>query len=246
MAPDTSQQRDGHVAQVHDGLRNMILRGEIAPGTTSSQVQLAEMLGVGRTPLREALRLLQSEGLIVTEPNRRVRIADFSLADVEDLYFMRIALECSAVIVTVPELTSVDVAELEGLMAQMEHFTEVADALGWEGPHRSFHMKLTSGAGTRTRQTLEQLWDHAERYRHFYTVGAEPPPWLLRAGEHRRILDAAKRGDAEAAAEALGEHYAGSVAEIVERAGSEPTLPRLAAVVGRFAPGGPSAALSSS
>jgi DNA-binding GntR family transcriptional regulator len=69
--------RDGqHVAVVHDRLRAAILLGELPAGQTTSQVTLARDLDVGRTPLREALRMLQREGLVVSEPNRRVRIAE--------------------------------------------------------------------------------------------------------------------------------------------------------------------------
>jgi DNA-binding GntR family transcriptional regulator len=86
--------RDGlNVAVVHDQLRQAILRGDVPPGPATSQLVLARELGVGRTPLREALRMLQSEGLVISEPNRRVRIAELSIADAEELYVMRILLE---------------------------------------------------------------------------------------------------------------------------------------------------------
>src|ERR1700745_1309753 len=97
-----------HVALVHAPLRAAILRGELPAGQTTSQVSLARDLDVGRTPLREALRMLQREGLVVSEPNRRVRIAALSATDAEELYVMRIALEAVAVRITVPTLTSTD------------------------------------------------------------------------------------------------------------------------------------------
>ena len=78
--------RDGqHVALVHDQLFGAILRGELPAGQVTSQVTLARDLDIGRTPLREALRLLQREGLVVSEPNRRVRIAALSATDAEEL-----------------------------------------------------------------------------------------------------------------------------------------------------------------
>jgi DNA-binding GntR family transcriptional regulator len=227
--------RDGHhVTRVHDELRNRILRGEMAPGTSMSQVELAEMLDAGRTPLREALRLLQSEGLVENEPNRNVRVAEFTLDDVEDLYLMRIALECSAALVTVPELVSSDIAELGGLITQMEYFEAERDHVGWEAPHRAFHLKLIGGAGPQTRRTIEQLWDHAERYRRFYEL-ADPPPWLLRVAEHRGLLDAAKSGDGDEVSRLLALHYAGTVVETVHGAGSSAELKTLRAVLKKFA-----------
>jgi len=78
---------------VHTRLRAAILSGEIPEGATTSQAMLAERFGVGRTPLREALRMLQREGLVISQPNHRVRIAELSSEDAEELYIMRIALE---------------------------------------------------------------------------------------------------------------------------------------------------------
>ncbi len=200
--------RDGqNVATVQERLREAILTGEIPAGSTTSQVALGDRLGAGRTPVREALRLLQREGLVDSEPNRRVRVAALSGTDAEELYVMRIALEVVAVRITVPELRSADVAELEGLMAQMEHYMRARDAVGLRAPHRAFHRGLVAGAGARVVGEITQLFDHAERYR---TAHGAPTTgeWELRAAEHRAILDAAATGDAGGAARRLAEHYA--------------------------------------
>ena len=78
--------RDGqNVTIVHDKLRQEILRGGIPAGETS-QAALARDLDVGRTPLRKAIRMLQREGLVISEPNRRLRIAELSATDMEELY----------------------------------------------------------------------------------------------------------------------------------------------------------------
>src|SRR5437899_11996058 len=87
---------------VHDRLRSSFLRGELDPTVPLSQVQLAARLGVSRTPLREALRMLQREGLIYSEPNRRVRVAELSVADLEQLYAARVLVEALSVRLTVP------------------------------------------------------------------------------------------------------------------------------------------------
>ena len=169
--------RDGqHVALVHDRLRAAILLGELPAGQTTSQVTLARDLEVGRTPLREALRMLQREGLVVSEPNRRVRIAALSSTDAEELYVMRIALEAVAIRITVPTLTSTDFAELEGLMAQMDHYMRSDDRMGMRVPHRAFHDRFVRAAGERVTTTIGQLFDHGERYRLRY--GATTPEHL--------------------------------------------------------------------
>ncbi|MDX6653508.1 MAG: hypothetical protein QOH18_200, partial [Solirubrobacterales bacterium] len=122
--------RDGqNVTIVHDKLRHEILRGRIPAGETS-QAALARDLDVGRTPLREAIRMLQREGLVISEPNRRLRIAELSATDMEELYVMRVALEGVAIRITVPTLGSDGIAELEGLMAQMDHYMRSEDHTG--------------------------------------------------------------------------------------------------------------------
>ena len=235
MSSDERRVRDGHrVTHVHDELRNQILRGDIPPGTSISQVRLAERLETGRTPLREALRLLQSEGLVVTEPNRDVRVAEFTLEDIEDLYVMRIALECSAALITVPDLEPSEIAELGGFLAQMEFFEGTLDREGWEVPHREFHLKLTNRAGPRNRQTIEQLWDHAGHYRRFYDF-VDPPVWTLRMDEHRGLLEAAQSGDGEEVCRRLALHYAGTIAGTVNQASADLPLTATRRILKKFA-----------
>jgi DNA-binding GntR family transcriptional regulator len=198
--------RDGHnVAHVHERLRRDILSGEIPAGETS-QLALARELEVGRTPLREALRMLQHEGLVISEPNRRVRVADLSAEDVEQLYSMRIALEAMAVRVTVPEFGSAEVAELEGLLAQMDHYMRRQDSAGLRNPHRAFHACLVAGAGERTATTISLLFDHTERYRVAF-AGSDQHRWDERQAEHRAIADAAASGDPDLTVHRLIAHY---------------------------------------
>lgn len=194
-------------------IREAILNGEIAPGEVVSQVTLAEKLGISRTPLREALRMLQSEGLVVAEPNRRVRIGGISDVDLEELCVIRVSLESEAIRLSVPTLTPEDIARLEGYMAEMAHYAEIKDYFHWGTPHRSFHRALTSNAGPRTNVLLDQLFDHAERYRRIH-IGRGPTAWAT--SDHRNILDACKAGDREQAATLLAHHLARTAFEVIE------------------------------
>jgi DNA-binding GntR family transcriptional regulator len=207
MAEPPAPPRAGtSVAAIHQALRDAILQGEIAAGERTTQVHLAQQLGVGRNPMREALRVLQREGLVEAEPNQRVRIAGLSVDDAEDLYVMRIALEVTAIRATVPRLDRAELAELEGLMAQMEHFQRHEDRRGLRLPHRAFHMALVSRVGSRMRDSIGELFDHAERYRLVFG-GPTTSDWELRRAEHRALLDAASGEDADAAAVQLALHY---------------------------------------
>jgi DNA-binding GntR family transcriptional regulator len=227
--------RDGqHVALVHERLRTAILRGEIEAGATTSQTALAKQLEAGRTPLREALRMLQREGLVISEPNRRVRIADLSSDDAEELYIMRIALECVAIRITVPALTSDDFAALEGYMAQMDHYMKQDDLRGMRAPHLAFHNLLVAGAGPRVSEEIEQLFDHAERYRLRWGMRSI---WAERAAEHRAILDAASARDQDLTALRLAEHYARTAALVFAGLDPDHSLARLRTTMQTVAPG---------
>lgn len=235
--PVPRRSRDGqHLVLVHERLRDAILRGEVPAGHTTTQAKLASEFDIGRTPLREALRMLQREGLVVSEPNRRVRIAELSASDAEELYVMRISLEAVAIRITTPRLISADLAELEGLLAQMAHYMQSGDNIGFRKPHRVFHLLLVSGAGERGIAMIGQLFDHAERYR--IAFGANTPAVSAeRRVEHRSIVDAVSAGDADRAARLLVAHYL-HTAELI-LAGLDPghDLARLRTAIDAVAPG---------
>jgi len=205
---DSGEGSDGKqsVEVVHARLCEAILRGELSPGSWIPQVRLAELLGVSRTPLREALRLLQREGLIESQPNRRVRVAGFSIPDLEQLYVMRITLEAVAVRLTVPLMTVKDLREIDGELTRIERSLEAGDYEGWEAHNREFHRMLTRHAGERLLRTIEQLSDHAARYRRVYTAG-EARAFSVGQREHRAIFEACEAGDPVLAAERLARHY---------------------------------------
>ena len=229
--------RDGqNVAHSERLLRADILSGAIPAGSVMSQAALAERFGIGRTPLREALRMLEREGLIVTAPNRRVQVAGLSTTDAEELYVMRIALETVAVTLTVPTLKSADFAELEGSIAQMEYYMEARDGAGMREPHRAFHSRLTTAAGARGQAEIAALFDHSERYRLAYGAATDGE-WGLRSAEHRAIRDAAASGDPALTARRLAEHYAHTARLIF--AGLDPAYhpSRLHAALALAAPG---------
>jgi DNA-binding GntR family transcriptional regulator len=189
---------------VHVWLRHAILRGEFRAGERVSQVALAQKLGVSRTPLREALRMLQREGLVEAEPNQRVRIAGVSLEDLEGLYSLRIALESLGARLSVGSMTEAELAILGESLDEMERLDEVADFARWDVPHRTFHRTLVSHAGLRITRSLSELFDHAERYRRL--ISLEPSALARADAEHRAIYDAVCKGEAEEATELLARH----------------------------------------
>lgn len=191
---------------VHSRVRDAILSGELPAGAVISQVRLAEQLGVSPTPLREALRLLEHEGLIESEVNHRVRVAGVSVGDLEQLYAIRIELEALAVRLTVPHLDDEALAGLEELVARMEELAKAEDYESYESYNHTFHRVLTGRAGDRLAGMIEQLSAHAERYRRLYKARVARA-WSVSMREHREILEACKARDPAIAAERVARHY---------------------------------------
>jgi GntR family transcriptional regulator, rspAB operon transcriptional repressor len=202
-----------NVEQVHRRVREAILDGEIAPGTVMSQVALSDELGVSRTPLREALRMLQSEGLVDAQTNRRVTVKPISATDLEELVVMRVALETEAIRLSVDRLRPEDLGALEGRLAEMRHFAAAKDYARWQIPHSAFHRGLTAPAGPRVNGLLAQLSDHAERYRRIH-IARSPKAWQT-AG-HREILDACQAGERELSASLLADHLSRTAFDVLE------------------------------
>jgi DNA-binding GntR family transcriptional regulator len=183
---------------VHDVLRRLILDGELAPGAEISQLELSQQLSVSRTPLREALRLLEREGLVVNSgPHRSVKISSLNMRDLDDLYSLRVMGEGLAIWLTVPTLRGDDIARLE-------HELDLGDPAA----HRRFHAGLRTGAGSRLREHLDRLFEHAERYQLAYRQHQDEASFAIKVAEHRAILDACIARDRQLARELLVDHVA--------------------------------------
>ncbi len=201
------------VAPLYTRLRKMILDGVFPPGSMLSQVKLAESLGVSRIPLREALRMLQKEGLIEAEHNQRARVPSFEPSIVDSLYASRILLEALSIRLTVPHLDQSDVQALKQTLAELD---EVAahhkDLDAWEEPHRRFHGLLVLHAEDSMRQRIASYSDQCEYYRRLYyrLVSMQQPTRSAEviAAEHRSIASACTQGKAGLAAYLLTRHYA--------------------------------------
>ena len=227
--------RDGQsVIAIHACLRTAIQRGELEPGSSVSQGQLARSFGAGRTPLREALRMLQREGLVIATPNRQVRIASLTAEDFEEISIARLALEAVAIRITVPTLKAADFAALAGYMAQMGYYQNVDDQRGFREPHRAFHRTLVAAAGPRVLAEISELTDHAERYRLRFSAFGN---WDDRRAEHQAILDAAASGNPDLAADCLAEHYVRTLPLVFGVLDPDHDLGRLRTTIQVVAPG---------
>lgn len=202
-----------NTATIHRKLRAAILQGEVPPGAALSQVKIAEEFGVSRGPVREALRLLEREGLVKAELNRRVRVTPLSPDDLDQLYALRIVTDAFAIRVSVPHLTDEDLASLHADVEEM-HDLALIDLSRWEVVHRRFHHGLVAYSGARIVRLFEQLYDHAERYRMAYAAQGQRARSQGDA-EHREIVVACEARDPAEAAAALARHLARTASSVL-------------------------------
>ncbi len=200
---DKGEDLNGVVA-LYYRLRKLILDGAYAPGTMLSQVELAGALGVSRTPLREALRMLQKEGLVEAEHNQRARIPSFNPRVLDSIYASRVLLEALGIRLTVPRLHAHDIAMLQNTLAEL---LAARDAESREEPHRRFHRLLVAYAGEYLYDTIAGYADRCTFYRRMY-MQSDPRNRVIADTEHEAILQACVARDTETAAYRLTQHLA--------------------------------------
>jgi DNA-binding GntR family transcriptional regulator len=189
-------------------LRGMILSGEIPPGAVVSQLKMAEQLGVSTTPLREAMRQLQVEGLLEAELNMRPRVPELDLDDLHAVYAARIMLESLAISLTVANLDDDAVSVIQADLVKMRRLAKPGDLERWEVAHTAFHRRLIAGVSPAMRPPLTNFFDRAERYRRLSILRDEPRGWSVADQEHERIVDACVARDPQTAAAELATHLA--------------------------------------
>jgi DNA-binding GntR family transcriptional regulator len=206
------------VQRYYEWVRDAILSGRLGAGDEINSVHLSGELGFSRGPLREALRLLEQEGFVDTQYNRRARVAALSVDDLEQVYALRMSVEPMAARLSVPKLSREDIGHIQDRFSEMDEAARQRDVGRFEGPHRSFHRLILSHAGDRIVATFDQLWVHSERYRHF-RITEEMPVITAnhRLVEHRAILKACRRREADDVARLLCGHLLNTFVGVISR-----------------------------
>ena len=207
-------------SQVRDQLRHIILDGTLSPGAVISQKQLAQELGIGRTPLREALRLLQEEGLVHAELNQRVRIAPLDVVNLEELYASRIMLETLALALTIPSLTPADFEALETLLQQMHVAGEHNDVNTWEERNKQFHSMLSAHVDGQLHEAIQRFLTGSERYQRLMVLSTARV-WEVGEAEHAEIVLACREGKQQVAMEKLARHLARTALTLIAQIAPE-------------------------
>ena len=189
---------------VTEALRNLIARGELAPGTLLRQRELAERFDVSPTPVREALRRLESEGLVSYDVHRGSRVASTDLEEQEENFRILAALESLASSLAVAKLTDADLGQISELEAAFAACPEDDPAL--KEVNRDFHFRIYECARSPLLSSLMRvLWRAFPNGPQFWRPHNES------VEQHRRLVAALAARDAAAAAEITREHVLGSI-----------------------------------
>ena len=150
-------------------LRNAILKGELQPGERLMEIQLAQKLGVSRTPVREALRKLELEGLVLMMPRKGAVVADITIQDLEDVLEVRTALEELAVQKACDTITEEQLKELKRAANEFKRCAESENILACAEADVQFHEVIYGAANNkRLQQMLTNLREQMYRYRMEY------------------------------------------------------------------------------
>ena len=192
---------------VFNTLREAILKGDLKPGERLMELQLASKLGVSRTPIREAIRMLEQEGLAVTTPRKGAEVAKMTLKDMEDVLEIRDTLDELAVRIACQKITDEQLKQLEDVKELFEKNTQTNNVKNIAEADVSFHDVIYEATGNPKLVTLlNNLREQVYRYRVEYIKDPKNYPTLI--AEHEAILDSLKNRDVKNAVEAMHVHVA--------------------------------------
>jgi DNA-binding GntR family transcriptional regulator len=193
-------------ARVASELRSEILQGDLAPGSRISQQSTAERFGVSRIPVRDAIQMLVGEGLVQPSSNATAVVTGMSIAELQELYELREAIEPLAIQIAVP---NVGRAELLLMRKQLQIMAEHADTRTWLAANTEFHAAIYRRAGRpRMIELVERLRRDIDRYMYVHIEVVGQTEHLV--DEHLGIFNAVESRDAALAARLTREHLATS------------------------------------
>ncbi len=190
---------------VFAAMREAILSGKLKPGERLMEVQLAEEMGVSRTPVREAIRKLELEGLVVMVPRKGAYVAGLTLKDVAEVFEIRSSLEGLAAALAADRITDEEVEALDNILKEISDAVAKGDIDKVIKKDGEFHQILFSASrNSRLVQMINNLKEQIDRFR----VQSFSNPVRLKnvLSEHKEIFDAIKQGNIENAEKLAKEH----------------------------------------
>lgn len=190
---------------VHAHLRKLILDGALPPGAELKQAELARLFQVSRTPLREAFRMLQEEGLIEADVNARARVSGFDAAELDALYAARIMLEGLGVRISAGRLTRAEAQEASAQLHDMDRALQGDDPTAWNHAHRGFHRLLSSRSGLLLKRSMASYAERSERHVRAAQLN-HPDSFASGRQEHYELFVAVLGGEGERAGRLVAGH----------------------------------------
>ena len=199
-------------------LRDAIVGGRYGPGDRLRQEEIAIEMGISRVPVREALRQLETEGLVTLAPHAGARVARLDPHDLDEIYAIRIALEPMLIAASAPRLDDRQIEHLRALVAAIEGSVETPER--WLDLDRRLHVESFAAAPMpQARELAEGFWNRTQHYRRAHVLGMSREDLEVVHLEHRLILDALERGNGEDAAAAVRTHLRRTREALHRRAG---------------------------
>ena len=201
----TALPRQSLVAVVVEALRRRVLSGEFAEGEPLNQVAIAREYAISRIPLREAMRQLEAEGLLIFQPGKGAVVSSLSLDEITEVVELRAKLEPELLAKAIPHLTQEDFEEASGILDQFDVALKKGDVATWGEFNWRFHSTLYAASGcTLAMGIVQSLHQLNQRYARMQIALTK---WQDRAArEHRAILLASRRKDRQKAARLLRDH----------------------------------------
>ncbi|HZC04693.1 MAG TPA: GntR family transcriptional regulator [Ktedonobacterales bacterium] len=186
-----------------EALRGAILRGDIAPDAPLTVGRIAQMLGMSPTPVREAIRTLQAEGLLRHEPHHSVSVTRYTAQDIHDLYQMRAELESQATRIATPRLDDATLSRLAALNERMRERASAGDTDTLNRLNGEWHLLIYGAADNRILlDVVQHLWK-----KFVWDINWILPGRSLRSiDEHDAVLDALRAHDADEAVRRMRAH----------------------------------------
>jgi DNA-binding GntR family transcriptional regulator len=197
----------------HSELRRRILDGELPPGTRILLRPTAEELGLSMIPVREAIRMLENDGLVETASHRGATVTEISPAVIVQAISIRMWLEALALREATAHHSAETLEHARGLLDEADRAARTGDPLRYSRANRDFHEALEAPAPARIRDLVGEVWDQLWEARRRMSLFILLPERIgLAQAEHRELLDAVGRGDAEGAGAVMLRHRESTLA----------------------------------
>lgn len=208
---------------VFENIRTAIMEGTLRPGERLMEIQLAEQLGVSRTPVREAIRKLELEGLVIMLPRKGAYVASISKKDLVDILELRVGLEGMAAYYAAERISEDEIKELENISKVLEDYIKKNDLENMLKEDENFHNFIFEATGNaRLKSTMLSIWEPVYRFRLKYMSDYSLAVNIIE--EHNKIMEALKKGEADLAEKLAKEHIEKSEQFMVEELMQDETV----------------------